>query len=200
MTAATPQIDDLDPAQRLALEFLALLNMAIFLVEAASGMLLGSASLLADAVSFMDRAGAFGLAAIAVSWSARDRGWARLAQGASMGLVGACAVGQIISRFLYGGVPAAVGLGAVALIAMAANLYGGLRQSRAEADNGKSGLPRRSRREAQFNLAMIFAAGLVAATRAAWPDMIVGAVIAFFSLRAAYAAVAAGGRAVFARK
>ncbi|HEY2658686.1 MAG TPA: hypothetical protein VGI79_03125 [Caulobacteraceae bacterium] len=201
MTAASPPIDDFDPAERRALELLALLNIALFLLEAATGMMLGSVALLADAVNFMDRAGLFGLAAIAVGWSARDRGWARLAQGAAMGLVGVCALGQIISRFLYGGVPAAVGLGAVALVAMAANLYIGWRQSRAKIDVGVApGLPRRARREAQLILAMVFAAGLVAATRSAWPDMIVGAVIAFFSLRAAYRTLAAGGRDVFARK
>lgn len=179
---------------------LALVNIAMFLLEVAAGMMMGSVALLADSVNFMDRAGLFGLAAIATGWSVRDRGWARLAQGAAMGLVGVCAVGQIISRLLYGGTPVAVALGAISLVAIVANLYVGWRGSQANSGPAApQGLPRRARREAQLNLAMLLAAGLVAATRTAWPDMIVGAVIAFFSLRAAYRSVSAGGRDVFAK-
>jgi Co/Zn/Cd efflux system component len=68
-----------DPALRYTVKLVALLNLGYFGVEFAVALAIGSVSLFADSIDFLEDATVNGLILVALGWNARRRGPARRA-------------------------------------------------------------------------------------------------------------------------
>jgi Co/Zn/Cd efflux system component len=181
-----PPSPHLSPAYRSALAVSALLNAVMVVVEGVAGLVVGSAALLADAVDFIEDAGMFALALVAIGWSPRARAGAAAIQGAAMALVGFGAIAAIVRRLLVGGAPDARSIGAVALLALAVNLYCAWRLARfTRGDSSMRAAWLSARNDAILNMLTIVAAIAILLTRTAWPDIAAGALIGAINLWAA---------------
>ena len=169
----------LDPRYRTALIASAALNAFMFFVEGGVGLTIGSAALLADAVDFLEDAGLYALAVTALAWRPRNRAVVGLAMSFAMLGVGLVAVWQIVDRFRNGGAPASGAMAITAAAALAINIYCASRLSRwKRGDASMRSIWLSTRNDAILNAATILAAGLVAWTATAWPDIAAGALIA----------------------
>lgn len=181
----------LDPAYRRALTLSAVLNLAMFLIEGAVGLIIGSAALIADAADFLEDFGLYSLGALAVQWGARQRARAGLATGLAMGAVGLVAVWQVIDRLLAGGAPAPAPMGITALAALVVNVFCASRLIRFRTgDASMRGIWLSTRNDAILNALTIIAALAVRATGTGWPDVAAGCVIATVNLWAARGVIA----------
>lgn len=183
MTAAAPH---LDPRYRTALVTSAALNIVMFFAEGAVGLWIGSAALIADAVDFLEDFGVYSLAVVALGWAARSRAAAGLVMGFAMLAVGLVAVWQVIDRLLFGGAPSPAPMAATAAVALAVNLYCSVRLvpfKRGDASMRSIWLS--TRNDAILNALTIAAAGFVAWTATAWPDLAAGVIIGAVNLWAA---------------
>lgn len=176
----------LDPKYRQALLLCAWLNFGMLFIEAGLGWWIGSAALLADAVDFLEDAAIFGLAIVAINWSARARGQAGLIQGTAMAAVGLAAIIQIVWRLSEGGSPAPAPMGAVAILALAVNLFCAYRLVLFRAgDASMRAIWLSARNDAVLNMMTMVAAGIIALTHSAWPDIVAGVIIGAINLFAA---------------
>lgn len=184
--------EHLNPAYRTALITCGLLNLAMLFVEGGAGLWIGSAALLADAVDFLEDASILGLALIAIRWPVRARATAGLVQGLAMAGVGMGALVQVFHRLVYGGAPPSSPMGAVAMLALAVNLYCAYRLVPfRKGDVSMRALWVSTRNDATLNVFTVIAAGLIALTGSAWPDLIAGGIIAAINLWAAMEVVRA---------
>lgn len=173
----------LDPGYRQALIASAVLNAIMFLVEGGIGLTIGSAALLADAVDFLEDAGIYMLAVVALTWMPRNRAYAGLTMGLAMLGVGLVAVWQIIDRVKHGGAPASGAMALTAAAALAVNVFCASRLAkwkRGDASMRSIWLP--TRNDAILNAVTIAAAGLVAWTATGWPDIGAGMLIAAINI------------------
>lgn len=169
----------LDPGYRAALIASAALNAFMFFVEGGVGLTIGSAALLADAVDFLEDAGIYALAVVALAWRPRSRAFVGLVMGLAMLGVGLVAVWQIVDRLFHGGAPASGAMAITAAAALAVNIYCASRLVRwKRGDASMRSIWLSTRNDAILNAATILAAGLVAWTATAWPDIAAGALIA----------------------
>ncbi|BBE72525.1 cation transporter [Oharaeibacter diazotrophicus] len=175
-----------DPAYRRVLVEAALLNAAMFFVEGAVGLWIGSAALVADAVDFLEDTGIYGLGILAVGWSLRNRARAGFVMGILMTLVGLVALVQVLVRLWYGGVPSALGMSVTAAVALAVNVTVATRLAAWRGgDSSMRSIWLSTRNDALLNGLTVVAGVLVANRGAAWPDIVAGLVIAAVNLWAA---------------
>jgi Co/Zn/Cd efflux system component len=165
----------------------AVLNLAYFGVEFSVALAIGSVSLFADSIDFLEDASVNLLIAAALAWSATARARVGMALAGILlipGLGTLWAVWQKVESPLP---PAALPLSLTGAGALAVNLSCAFMLARFRAHAGS--LTRAAflsaRNDAVANIAII-ATGLVTAyTRSAWPDLIVGLGIAAMNLDAA---------------
>ena len=165
----------------------AVLNLAYFGVEFAVAIMIGSVSLFADSVDFLEDASVNFLIAAALGWSATSR--ARL----GMALAGILLVPALATlwtawdKFMSLVPPAALPLTLTGAGALAVNLTCALMLARFRTHSGS--LTRAAflsaRNDAVANIAIIGAGLLTAYTLSAWPDLIVGLAIAAMNAGAA---------------
>jgi Co/Zn/Cd efflux system component len=166
----------------------ALLNLAYFGVEFAVAVAIGSVSLFADSVDFLEDTSVNLLILLALGWSPRAR--ARVGMGlAAILLVPALATAWTAwSKFNAPLAPAPLPLTLTGAGALAVNLTCALLLARFREHSGSLSKAAflSARNDAFANLAII-AAGLVTAFAwpSAWPDLIVGVGIALLNLDAA---------------
>ena len=165
----------------------AALNLAYFGVEFTAALRIGSVSLLADSVDFLEDAAINILIFLALGWSLQRRARLGMALAALM-LVPAAALIWTLLQKLSGATPpdpftlSAVGAGALAINALCAFLL-------ARHKGQKSSLIRAAylsaRNDVLANIAIIGAGLLTFATLSIWPDIVVGIGIAALNLDAA---------------
>lgn len=154
------------------------INIVMFVVEVGGSYIAGSASLLADAMDFLGDAANY-LISLAVLplglvWRAR----AALIKGVTMTLFGLFVLGNAAWSFMHGGVPAAHTMGAVAILALIANLgVAWMLYAFREGDANMRSVWLCSRNDAIGNLAVILAALGVLGSGSAWPDIFVAVLI-----------------------
>lgn len=176
----------LDPGYRTALILSAILNGAMFFAEGTVGLWIGSAALVADAVDFLEDAGIYSLAVIAIGWAARSRALAGLVMAAAMGAVGLTAVWQVVTRLVQGGAPLSAPMAATAAVALTVNVFCASRLAPYKrGDASMRSIWLSTRNDAILNALTIVAAGMIALTGAGWPDIAAGAIIAGINLWAA---------------
>lgn len=176
----------LHSAQRRVLIAVLVINLAMFFIEFGAGMVAHSSALQADAVDMLGDAIVYGLSLWAVNRGARWEAGAALAKGLLILAFFVFIVVEVISKLVHG-VPPSSGLmvvfGAIALLANLACLAL-LWRFRALNINMKSTFEC-SRNDVAANVGVLAAAGGVALTGHAWPDILVGAVIALLFLASA---------------
>jgi len=166
----------------------ALLNLGYFGVEFAVALSIGSVSLFADSVDFLEDASINLLIAVALGWSARNRARVGMALAGILLVPGLATIWTAWQKFMTPVAPDPLPLTLTGLGALVVNLSCALMLTRYRHHSGS--LTRAAflsaRNDALANIAII-AAGLVTAFlwRSAWPDLLVGLAIAAMNADAA---------------
>lgn len=174
------------PAYRRVLWVALLLNAAMAVVELAAGSLAGSLALWADAADFVADAANYGISLAVLTATLALRARFAWLKGAAMGLIGVVVLGRALWAVWHGEPPEAFTMGIVGLLALATNVgVALLLYAWREGDANMRAVWLCSRNDALGNIAVVAAAGLVAWSGQAWPDLVVAVIMAALGLTAA---------------
>ncbi len=176
---SAPKPGGADPRWRRALWIALAVNAGMFALEIAAGVAAGSASLQADALDFLGDAANYaislGVAGMALAWRAR----AALLKGISLAVLAVWVVATTVWHAVAGTLPSAGTMGAVGVLALAANAGVALMLYRWRGgDANMRSVWICSRNDAIGNAAVVLAAAGVFGTGTGWPDIIVASVMA----------------------
>ncbi|GAB3186551.1 cation transporter [Hydrogenophaga aquatica] len=172
-----------DPRWRRALWIALVVNAAMFVVELAAGLQAGSVSLLADAIDFAGDAANYGLSLAVLSMAVVWRSRAAWIKGATMFGYGLFVLAKAAWVLRSGSVPEPLTMGAVAFMAMLANVgVAALLYAWRNGDANMRSVWICSRNDALSNVAVMLAAAGVFGTGSAWPDLAVAAIMAGLAL------------------
>ena len=177
-----------DAGFRRAVRWVALLNLAYFGVEFAVALAIGSVSLFADSVDFLEDASVNLLILLALGWSVRARAKVGMGLAALLLVPGLATLWTAWQKFNLPLAPAPLPLSLAGLGALAVNLGCAAMLMRFRHHSGSlSRAAFLSARNDVFANIAIIAAGLVTAFawRTPWPDLAVGLAIALVNLDAA---------------
>jgi len=184
--SGNPQFDGVDPAYKRVLWIVIIINAVMFIVEMSAGKLAGSQALQADALDFLGDALTYGLSLAVIGMSLKVRSAAAMLKGLSLLLMGLWVFGSTVYQILILGVPRAEIMGAIGLLALAANLGSVLLLMRyKDGDANVRSVWLCSRNDAIGNVAVMIASIAVFVTASAWPDLIVAIIMAGLFLRSA---------------
>ena len=163
------------------------LNLAYFGVEFGVARHIGSVSLLADSIDFLEDAAVNGLILLALGWSARRRSLVGTGMAGVLLLPGLATLWTAWGKLYHASAPDAALLSLTGLGALGVNLFCAtlLARFRAHAGSLTRAAFLSARNDALANVAIIAAGGVTLFWRAAWPDLIVGAGIFALNLDAA---------------
>lgn len=179
-------IEALRTKQSATLRIVLAINVVMFVVEFASGLMARSTALLSDSLDNLGDATTYALSLYVVSRSVRAK--ARVALFKGMLILGAALF--VLARIGYAlvnpTVPVFEAMGIVSLIALAANgTCLALLWKHREDDVNMSSVWECSRNDIAANTAVLLAAALVWLSGTAWPDLAVGIALAALLLRSA---------------
>ncbi|MFI9485750.1 cation transporter [Promicromonospora sp. NPDC052451] len=166
----------------------ALLNLAYFFVEFSVALSIGSVSLLADSVDFLEDTAINLLVLVALSWPLARR--ALMGKAMALVILGPAAVAawEAVQRFAAPTPPDVVPLVVASLGAIVVNGTSAWLLARAHHHGGALGRAAflSARNDVLVNVAII-AMGLVTAwTASGWPDLVLGCVIILLALHASH--------------
>jgi Co/Zn/Cd efflux system component len=165
----------------------AVLNLAYFGVEFAVARAIGSVSLFADSVDFLEDASVNFLIAMALGWNATNRARLGMALASILLIPGLATLWTAWEKFMAPLPPAPLALTLAGAGALAVNLSCAFMLVRFRAHSGS--LTRAAflsaRNDAVANVAIIVAGFVTAYTLSGWPDLIVGLGIAAMNADAA---------------
>jgi Co/Zn/Cd efflux system component len=166
------------------------INAVMFVVELTAGLIAGSVSLLADSLDMLGDALVYGFSLYVVARGARWKAVGALFKGGVMAIFGLFVLAQAIHKMLFPQVPVFEAIGAIGLLALAANslCLALLWRHRADDINMHS-VWLCSRNDIAANISVLFAAAGVWLTRSGWPDILVGLALATLFLRSASSVV-----------
>jgi Co/Zn/Cd efflux system component len=180
-------------ALRRAVRIVALANFLYFFVEFTVAARIGSVSLFADSIDFLEDAAVNGLILIGLGWSTRARAKLGMALAIVLLLPGAATVWTAWQQYGSGHVPAATPMSLTGFGALVVNL--GCAFLPAKVRHVRGSLTRAAllsaRNDAIANIAIIAAGALTALSRSPWPDLLVGFGIFVMNLDAARQVLAA---------
>jgi Co/Zn/Cd efflux system component len=180
----------IDAAYRRVLCAVLAINATMFAVEIGAGLHAGSASLQADALDFLGDAANYGISLFVVGMSLRHRASAALAKGVSMGLFGTWVLCVAIWHLYSGTRPEAVTMGAVGIVALAANVVSfGLLWAYRGGDSNMRSAWICTRNDVLGNIAVLLAAAGVFGTGSGWPDIVVAVIMACLAIQGAWLVV-----------
>lgn len=180
------EIEALRSRQSATLKIVLGINAVMFVVELTAGLLGNSVSLVADSLDMLGDAMVYGFSLYVVARGAAMKARAALLKGCIMAAFGLFVLGQAIYRIVFPQLPVFEMIGAMGLLALAANgacLFL-LWRHRAE-DINMSSVWLCSRNDIIANISVLFAAAGVWLTRSGWPDILVGLALAALFLRSA---------------
>jgi Co/Zn/Cd efflux system component len=165
----------------------AALNLAYFGVEFAVALAIGSVSLFADSVDFLEDASVNFLIAIALGWSATSRACVGMALAGILFIPGLATLWTAWEKFLVPLPPAPLPLSLAGGGALVINLSCAfmLMQFRAHSGSLTRAAFLSARNDVLANIAIIAAGFVTAYTLSGWPDLIVGLGIAAMNADAA---------------
>src|SRR5580700_8204804 len=167
--------------------FVAALNLAYFGVEFAVALAIGSVSLFADSIDFLEDASVNLLIALALGWSATGRARLGMALAGILLIPGLATLWTAWGKLLAPMPPAPLPLTLAGMGALAVNLSCAILLAQVRAHSGS--LTRAAflsaRNDAVANVAIIAAGIVTGYTHSAWPDLIVGLGIAAMNADAA---------------
>lgn len=162
------------------------INLVMFVVEFAAGLVANSTALMADSVDMLGDALVYGLSLYALSRSLRWRAGAAVAKGAIIALFGIGVVVEVVLKTLNGVTPTAPLMAMFGAIALVANLTCLVMLYRyRNRDVNMSSTFECSRNDVIANTGVLAAAAGVALFGNGWPDILVGGVIAAMFFRSA---------------
>lgn len=173
--------------QKGVLQLVLAINAIMFVAEGTAGLLAHSTALLADSLDMLGDAFVYGLSLYALHRSAGWRAGAALTKGVIMAAFGLGVVSEAVLKLAAGVVPEGSLMGMFGVLAMAANVSCLLLLMRHRSDD----LNMRStwvcsRNDVIANGGVLLAAVGVAITGTAWPDIVIGLLIAALFLASAW--------------
>lgn len=172
---------------RRAVAAVALLNLGYFGVEFAVAVAIGSVSLLADSVDFLEDAAVNGLILFALGWSLRARARVGMALAAILLVPAAALVWALWTKLQAPLPPAPLPLSATGMGALAVNL--GCAWLLLRYRDHRGSLTRAAflsaRNDVYANVAIVLAGAVTALSGSVWPDIAVGIGIAAINADAA---------------
>ena len=172
-------VDALRERQASTLKLVLAINAVMFGVELVSGLLAGSTALLSDSLDNLGDAITYALSLWAISQGERVKAKVALFKGGLILAAALFVLAQVVYRAFLGGTPVFAAMGAVSLLALAANSACLMLLWRHRtADVNMSSVWECSRNDIAGNVAVFLAAGAVWATGSKWPDLLVGAALA----------------------
>ena len=172
---------------RRAIRLVAVLNLAYFGIEFAVALIIGSVSLFADSIDFLEDTSVNLLIVFALEWSAQRRARLGMVLAGILLVPGLAAIWTAWQKFLTPVPPAPLPLSLTAVGALAVNLSCAFILIRYRHHSGS--LTRAAflsaRNDALANVAILGAGLTTAFVRSAWPDLAVGLGIAVMNAGAA---------------
>jgi Co/Zn/Cd efflux system component len=176
---ANTRFDGVNPRYKRVLWTVIAINAAMFVIEIAAGHIAGSQALQADALDFLGDTLTYGLSLAVIGCSIRTRSYAAMAKGVSLTLMGLWVFGSTAYQVWVLGVPRAEIMGAIGVLALAANAASVLLLMRyKDGDANVRSVWVCSRNDAIGNVAVMGAAVAVWSTSSPWPDLAVAGVMA----------------------
>jgi Co/Zn/Cd efflux system component len=164
----------------------AVLNLAYFGVEFAVALAIGSVSLFADSIDFLEDASINLLIAVALGWSAVGRARLAMVLAGILLVPGLATLWAAWGKFMAPTPPAPIPLTLAGLGALAINLSCAFMLARFRAHGSLTRAAFLSaRNDTVANVAIVAAGFVTAYTRSAWPDLIIGLGIAAMNADAA---------------
>jgi Co/Zn/Cd efflux system component len=183
-----PVVDSTNAALRRVVLTVAALNLAYFAVEFSVALAIGSVSLFADSIDFLEDASVNVLIFAALGWTAKRRARVGMVLAAILLVPGLATAWTAWQKFNLPVAPDPLALSLAGLGALAVNLCCAFMLARYRHHSGSltKAAFLSARNDALANVAIV-AAGLVTAFvwRSAWPDVIVGLAIALMNVDAA---------------
>lgn len=173
--------------QRRVLIVVMVINLAMFAIEFGGGLVARSSALMADSVDMFGDAVVYALSLYALNRGVRWEAGAAIAKGVLILLFGVAVLFEIADKIANGVPPSStlmLGFGGAALVANLTCLA--LLWRFRTANVNMASTFECSRNDVASNVGVLVAAGLVAMTGAAWPDIAVGGIIAVIFLRSAW--------------
>jgi Co/Zn/Cd efflux system component len=165
----------------------AVLNLGYFVVEFVVATLIGSVSLFADSIDFLEDASINLLIFVGLAWSARNRARLGMALAGILLVPGIATLWTAAEKFMAPVAPAPVPLSLAGAGALVVNLACAFMLARFRHQSGS--LTRAAflsaRNDALANVAIILAGLVTAYTLSPWPDLVVGLAIAAINADAA---------------
>ena len=180
------EIEALNNRQSSTLKIVLGINAVMFIVELTAGLMSGSVSLVADSLDMLGDALVYGFSIYVVARGATMKANAALFKGGIMAIFGLFVLGQAICKIVFPQVPEFEAIGAIGLLALAANsiCFALLWRHRVD-DINMSSVWLCSRNDIIANVSVLFAAAGVWLARSGWPDILVGLALAALFLRSA---------------
>jgi Co/Zn/Cd efflux system component len=172
-----------------AIRLVAVLNLAYFGVEFAVALHIGSVSLLADSVDFLEDAAVNFLIFAALGWSARRRAQVGMALAGLLLAPALAFLWAVWRKYANPVPPEALRLTLTGAGALAVNLYCAFTLARFRHHSGSltKAAFLSARNDVLANMAIIAAGAATVLTRSPWPDLVVGLGIACMNIDAAKA-------------
>ena len=173
------EVREIPREQRRVLHVVLWINVAMFLVESVAGVLGNSTALFADSVDMLGDAIVYGFSLYVIRrgllWQAR----AALLKGAIMAAFGIGVLVQVAVKIAHGLAPTVEVMGAVGLLAFAANVFCLILLWRRRGDDiNMRSVWVCSRNDVAGNAGVLVATGAVALTGSPWPDIAIGLLVA----------------------
>lgn len=164
------------------------INAVMFCIEISAGLAANSQALKADALDFAGDTVTYALSLLVIGAAVRTRALASLFKAASLGTMALFILVFTAIRYFEGVAPDAQTMGSIGLLALLANVASVLILLKwRDGDSNVRSVWLCSRNDAIGNIGVISAGGLVAWTGSAWPDLLVGALLACLFLRSSSA-------------
>ena len=159
--------------------FVIAINATMFLVEMGAGALAGSQALQADALDFLGDATTYGISLAVIGTSIQIRARAAILKALSLTAMALWVLGSTAYHVLILGIPRAEIMGAIGILALAANVASVLILVHyKDGDANVRSVWLCSRNDAIGNIAVMVAALAVWGTATKWPDLLVAAIMA----------------------
>ena len=187
----------LETDQRRVLIAVLVINTIMFALEFGAGLVAGSTALMADASDMLGDALVYGVSIYALARSAQWKAGAAMMKGVFILVLGIGAAINAIVKIGSGVPPSSTLMLMFGGLALAANLICLLLLWRVrQHDLNMASTFECSRNDVISNVGVLIAGGLVALLDSAWPDILIGSVIALVLLRSAFRVIARAGEQV----
>lgn len=177
----------LEQAQRWVLRIALALNAGMFVAECISGWLAESTALLADSLDMLADAAVYAMSLYAVGRAMHLKTRAARANGSLQLLLGLMVLADVGRRFLLGSAPEPLVMGVLGTLALAVNTTCFILLARfRRGDINLRATWLCSRNDMLANLGVLAGAALVSWQGKAWPDLLIGLVIAALVIHSAW--------------